>query len=190
MIRLSALTILLALFTEQVLSDEQFSTKLQLQDAINMALSANHGFLNLADQAQIAELDYTSARSVYKTKFASAMSSDARSGADVGSTYNIYLHKMNPSGTRYNAGYYNSSFGDRNLSELRFSYTLPLFKNPLDNNELAIDQAEINLARSKRIIEIGREELINEVISRHYRLSLSIQSNELAASRLDIAQNV
>ena len=166
------------------------NTVLSLDSSIGMALRENHRQLNLINQAEIAELDYQGARSVYKTRFGSRMSSDARSGADVGSVYSMFVNKDNQSGSKYSAGYYNSTFGDRSLSELRFSYTLPFFKNPVDNKRLAIGQAEINLARSKRMIEIGSEELVNQVVSSYYRLAMGLRSEDLAENRLIISQNL
>lgn len=166
------------------------SNLLTLEDAIHLALQENHNHLNLIARSEMSELDYESARSVYKTRFGSRMSSDARSGAEVGSAYGVFLNKDNPSGSKYSAGYYNSTFGDRTLSELRFAYTLPFFRNPLDSKKLAIDQAEINLARSKRLIQIGTEELVNEVVSSYYRLAMSIQSESIAANRMVISQEL
>ena len=156
---------------------------LDLNSAIDIALRENHQYLNVISDAEIAELDYEAARSVFRTRFGSRMSSDARLGAELGSTYSVYLAKDNESGSRYSAGYYNSTFGDRSLSELRFSYTLPFFKNALDSRHLAIDQAEIDMTRSQRLIEIGTEELINAVTTSYYRLVLASRQEELARNR-------
>jgi len=164
--------------------------ELTLEQAVDRALRANHMLLGLTNDREIARLDFESARSVYRARVASHLSSDARSGAEVGSVYSVYLDKENPSGSGYRAGYYNSSFGNRNLSELRFSYTLPFFNNPLDNQELAIDQAEINLARSRRTLQIGREELVNQVVTAYYRLAMALQSEALAQERMLITSNL
>lgn len=162
---------------------------LAIDDAINLALEANHRYLNLMDQTQLSELDYESARSVYRTKFGTSISTDARSGADVGSTYALFLNKRNESGSGYSAGYYNSTFGDDSLSEWRFSYTLPFFKNPLDNNQLAIDQAEFGTARSRRLVEIGREELSNQVVSAYLKLAMATKAEGLAGEKLALAES-
>lgn len=174
----------------KMINEGYSSPHLSLQHAIDQALIANPGYLNLQDQAIIADMKLENARSVYKTKFASSTSSDARSGADVGSTYNLYLNKRNESGSSYSAGIYNSSFGDKNLSEMRFSYTLPFFKNPLDGNRLAVDQSEIDVVKRRRMIEIGREELVHQVVSGYYRLALATIGSDLAEKKYTIAEKI
>ncbi|MEM1112306.1 MAG: TolC family protein [Pseudomonadota bacterium] len=162
---------------------------MSVDQAVAYALNANHQMLNLIDKTALSELDYESARSVYKTRFGSSLSSDARLGAEVGSTYSLFMDKANESGSRYNVGLYHSSFGSNTLSEWRFSYTLPFFDNPLDNRKLAIYQAEINSARSQRMVEIGREELANEVVSAYLKLAMAIRSEQLADDERQIADS-
>ncbi len=165
------------------------TTTLSIEDAVDIALEANFKLLNLVDQNEVSELDYESARSAYKTKFGSSASSDARSGAEVGSTYSLYLSKKNESGSGYSAGFYTSSFGDAAISEWRVSYTLPFFRNPLDSNRLAVSQSEVNAARAERMVEIGREELVGRVVSSYFLLAMAIQNEELSGKKLAIAQN-
>lgn len=163
---------------------------LSMQGAIELALRENYQYLNVISDAEMAELDYEAARSVFKTRFGSRLISDARLGAEVGSSYSMFLTKDNESGSRYSAGYYNNTFGDRSLSELRFSYTLPFFTNPLDKKHLAIDRAQINMSRGERMIEIGTEELVSAVTSAYYRLAMAAREEELARNRILITDTV
>lgn len=165
------------------------TTALSIEDAVAFAMTSNHRYLNLIDETAMSELDYESARSVYRTRFGSSVSSDARSGAEVGSTYSVYMNKNNESGSRYSVGLYNSSFGDNTLSEWRFSYTLPFFKNSLDSDKLAIFKAEITSARSRRMVEIGREELANQIVSGYLRLAMAIKAEQLAGEERAIAES-
>ncbi|TGD75326.1 TolC family protein [Mangrovimicrobium sediminis] len=162
--------------------------ELSLDDAVAFALRANHRYLNLVDQVAASDLDYEAAQTVYKTHFGSSLSSDARLGAEVGSSYSLFMDKRNESGSRYGLGFYNSTFGDNTLSEWRLSYTLPFFRNPLDSQRLAIFQAEINAARSRRLAQIGRDELANQVVAAYLRLAMSMQAELLTAEEYAIAE--
>ena len=162
---------------------------LTLDQAIELALGANLNYLNLIDRTEMAQLDYASARSVYKTKFRLFTSSDARSGAEVGSISNFLVSKQYESGAAISTGLYNSTFGDRTLSEFRLSYTLPFFKNPLNSAELKLDQAEFTFSRRKRLQEIGTRELVNRVITTYMELIKLEHMRRLAVSEYELSQN-
>ena len=121
---------------------------LSLNQAIKHALTWNNDYLNLADQVDLAKSDYETARSVFKTHYGAATSSDARLGAETGSYYSFFMDKKNESGSGYRAGIYSSTFGENSLSELRFSYTLPFFKNPLDSQRLRVIKLKSILRQS------------------------------------------
>jgi len=160
---------------------------LSLERAIDRALVKNFDYLNLIDRSTLASLRYEDARSFYKTQLGSNASSDARVGSSIGSNYSLFLTKNNESGSSYSAGYYNSSFNDRTLSELRFSYTLPFFNPNQRNHQLNVDQAEISRSRSARMVEIGKQELINEVKTTYYRLAMSMDYEHWAEDQVDLA---
>ena len=69
-----------------------------LVDAIRQAFDGNHQYRSLLNSVQVAELDYEQARSAFKTKLQTSLNSDARSGAEVGSSYRLGLSKQNESG--------------------------------------------------------------------------------------------
>jgi outer membrane protein TolC len=159
------------------------------EKAVEYALQANLDYLNLIDRTELAELDFASARSVYKKKFRLYTSSDARSGAEVGNIASFSVSKRNESGSAFQAELYNSSFGFRSLSEFRLSYTLPFFHNPLDSAKLRIEDAEMSLARRQRLQEIGTQELIDRVINSYLELILLNNLEDLAASEYEISNN-
>ncbi|MFQ5634938.1 MAG: TolC family protein [Gammaproteobacteria bacterium] len=163
---------------------------LSLQDAISQALLSNHQYRSLVNGVAVAELDYEMARSVFKTKLRGNMNSDARSGADIGSTYNLGLSKRNESGSGYGVGLYYSQFGSKELSELRFSYTLPFFRNPLTSGKFDSDRAELDFRHRERMTKIGGEELVLRVISAYYRMSLAGGQADLAAGEVTVARKL
>lgn len=170
---------------------EDFATELiTLDGAMAHAMTHNHKILNLIDQVSMSDLDYESARSVYRMQFGSSLSSNARVGAEVGSAYSTYMSKENESGSRYAVGLYNSTFGDQSLSEWRFSYTLPFFRNPLDDNKLRIIQAEMGAARNQRLLDIGREELSNQVVSAYLKLAMATKARAIAEGDQKVAESI
>lgn len=178
------------MFTQNASGQNNFDVPLITPEkAIEYALKANLDYLNLLDRTEMAQLDFAGARSVYKRKFRLYTSSDARSGAEVGTVSGFSLNKRNESGSAFSAGIYNSSFGDRSLSEFRLSYTLPFFRNPLDSSKLRIAQAEMNFSRRKRLQDIGTQELMNRVITSYLELILRNHMERLAASEYEISRN-
>tara|TARA_B100001540_G_scaffold295552_2_gene296442 strand:+ start:670 stop:2085 length:1416 start_codon:yes stop_codon:yes gene_type:complete len=163
---------------------------LTLEDAIGLALQANHHQLELVDQVEIAEIDYASARAAYKTKFMATSRSDVRSGAELGSYSGLYLKKRNVSGSALSAGLYNSDFGDRSLSELRFTYTLPFFRDKYTEGQLALTRADIEYVRRQNILRIGQQELARQVTSHYYDLIIAQDKERIALAQRDIAASI
>jgi len=161
-----------------------------LQQAVDQALLSNHQYRNLLNSVEVAELDYEKARAVFKTKLKGNLNSDARNGADVGSTYNIGLRKRNMSGSAYGVGVYHSSFGAKELSEIRFSYTLPFFQNPLTTGKFDSDRAELDYRHRERMAKIGAEELVLNVVTTYYRLSLADKQIDLAQGEVTVARRL
>lgn len=162
-------------------------SRFTLLEAVNEALLSNHQYRNLLNSVELAELNYEKARSVFKTKLRGNVNSDARSGADIGSTYNLGLQKRNMSGSAYGVGVYYSSFGTRDLSEIRFSYTLPFFQNPLTTGKFDSDRAELDFRHRERLAKIGAEELVLNVVTAYYRLSLAGNQVDLAQGDVTVA---
>lgn len=154
--------------------------QLTLNDAVRQALQGNHQYRSLLNSVQVAELDYEQARSAFKTKLKSSLNSDARSGAEVGSSYRLGLSKQNESGSAFGVGLINSTFGDDSLSELRFSYTLPFFQNPIKSGKFQSDRAELDFRHRERMASIGAEELVLQVVQSYYDVALAI--NQMAVS--------
>ncbi|MGI9342049.1 MAG: TolC family protein [Gammaproteobacteria bacterium] len=161
-----------------------------LQDAIDQAMLKNHQFRSLVNGVEVAGLDYEMARSVFKTKLRGQMNSDARNGADIGSTYNLGLSKRNESGSAYGVGLYYSQFGFKELSELRFSYTLPFFQNPVTSGKFDSDKASLDFRHRERMAKIGAEELVLKVVSAYYRHSLAGDQADVAAGEVAIVRKL
>ncbi|MFA5549039.1 MAG: TolC family protein [Porticoccaceae bacterium] len=184
--RLLALWLLLGV---AALRGEELAT-LSLPEAIELALVNNPEFLNSLDYAEMADIDYENARAIYRTKFQSSTASDARSGADVGSTYSLAASKRYPSGSGVSAGLYNYNFADRNLSEFRLSYTLPIFRDPLKDGRFDVDQKRMTRDRQQLLAAIGQQELINRVVAAYYQLALANEGQRLAGLQEDIARRI
>lgn len=178
------------LATTNTLAETPEAVRITLPQAIAMALDSNPVYLNSLDYVEMAAIDYESARAIYRTKFRSSTATDARSGADVGSTYSLYLDKLNPSGSQVSAGLYNYNFADKSLSEFRVSYTLPWFRDPLKDGNLAVEEKEMSLKREKLLAEISQQELINEVVAVYYQLALANEAVNLGQLQQGIAQRI
>lgn len=165
-------------------------TTLDLDAAIARALIANHQQLTLIDNAEIAELDYATARSAFKTKFAATSRSNARNGAELGSYNGIYLKKKNLSGSALSAGFYNSDFEERSLSELRFTYTLPFFRDPFSKGELALSRAGDEYERRQNIVLIAEQELSKRVTAAYFELILALDRERMARAASEIAGRI
>lgn len=161
---------------------------LKLDQAIALAMTANHGQLALADQVELAEIDYASARAAYKTKFMATSRSDVRAGAELGSRSGVFLTKKNLSGSGFSAGLYNSDFDDKSLSELRFSYTLPVFQDKFSEGELALTRADMEQVRKENLLQIGQQELAKQVTSAYYNLIIALDREDLANASLNISE--
>lgn len=172
------------------MGDVAVPTVYSLQQAVDQAMLGNHQYRNLLNSVELAELDYEKARSVFKTKLRGNVNSDARSGADVGSTYNLGLQKRNVSGSAYGVGLYHASFADKELSEIRFSYTLPFFQNPLTTGKFDSDRAELDFRHRERMAKIGAEELVLNVVTAYYNLSLADKRISLAQGEVAVAQKL
>ena len=146
---------------------------LQLGEAITRALANNHDYLNMLSSIEGAELDLEDARSSFRRQFYTRMESDARVGAELGSTFRSGVQQRTESGQRWNMEFYNSEFGGDNLSELRLSYTLPIFDDPLDDGVLDLRRAELDYEHRERLARVGSEELIAEVSGQYYRAVLA-----------------
>jgi outer membrane protein TolC len=157
------------------------------EQAIQYALDANLDYLNLLDQTELAELDFANARSVFERKFRLFSSSDARSGAEVGTVSSLSVSRQMESGSGVSAELYNASFGDRSLSELRFSYRLPLFQDRAEGSRQRVARAEMSLARRQRLEEIGKQELIDRVIASYLELILYNHRQRLAEAEYELA---
>ncbi|MFA5630900.1 MAG: TolC family protein [Porticoccaceae bacterium] len=166
------------------------SPVISLPHALEIALDNNPLYLNSLDYVEMAEIDFESARAIYKTKFRSSTTTDARSGADTGSTYNLYLEKLNPGGSQYSAGLYNYHFADKHLSEFRISYTLPFFRDPLEDGNFTIEEKQISVKRKKLLARISRQELINEVVNVYYHLALANEAVRVSSLRFGIAERI
>ncbi len=169
---------------------ETDSSIYSLRQAIDRALLANHQYRTLLNSVEVAQLDYDKARAVFRTKLKGNVNSDARSGADIGSTYNLGLQKRNISGSAYGVGVYHSSFGIKELSEIRFSYTLPFFQNPLTTGKFDSDRAELDFRHRERMAKIGAEELVLEVLTAYYRLSLADNQIDLAQREVGVTKKL
>lgn len=161
-----------------------------LPEAIELALVNNPEFLNSLDYAEMAEIDYESARAIYKTKFQSVTATDARSGADVGSTYSLAASKKYQTGSALSAGVYNYNFSDRNLSEFRLSYTLPIFQDPLKDGRFNVDQKRMSRDRQQLMASISQQELINKVVAAYYQLALASEYQHLSGLQLGISRRI
>jgi len=185
---LSLLILLIA--DSPFVAGEESERVITLPQAIELALVNNPEFLNSLDYAEMAEIDYESARAIYRTKFQSTTASDARSGAEVGSTYSLAASKKYQSGSALSAGVYNYNFSDRNLSEFRLSYTLPLFQNPLKDGRFNVDQKRMTRDRQQLMASISQQELVNRVVAAYYQLALADEYRQLAQLQLDIADRI
>lgn len=191
MYRAPRCTLALCLFAGLVLADGvRAQTTLSLDAAIARALTANHQQLTLIDNAEIAELDYATARAAFKTKFAATSRSNARNGAELGSYNGVYLKKRNLSGSSLSAGFYNSDFEERSLSELRFTYTLPFFRDPFSKGELALSRASSEYERRQNIVLIAEQELAKRVTAAYFHLVLALDNERIAQTQQDIARRI
>ena len=177
----------LALLLLSALSSELAAREISLDDAIRIARQNNHDHLNRVDEVAMAELDYESVRANYRTQFRASGNSNAINGADLGSYYRVAVSRSTLSGSRYSAALLNSSYGERNLSELRFSYTLPFFnKGKKERNQLELDKAEMTIARRQRMVSIAEEELAAEVTQAYYGWLLAADRLEMLLDQLAI----
>lgn len=144
-------------------------SSLGLSDAITRALANNYDYLNLLSSIEGAELDLEDARATFRRQFYTRIDSDARVGAELGSTFRSGVQQRMESGQSWNLEFYNSEFGGDSLSELRLSYTLPIFEDPLADGVLDLRRAELDYEHRERLARVGSEELIAEVSSQYYR---------------------
>lgn len=163
---------------------------LSLDEAVDLALKQNPDYLGILSNIELAELDMEQARSAYRTKFYSSLNTDARIGSELGSTYNIGVRKQRESGSQWNVGFYSSTFGDSSLSELRFAYTLPFFRNPLSTGEFTVAGAELGYRHKVRLSAIAAEELILQIVNQYYGLVLAVNKVNVARGQMDVAHRL
>ncbi|UCG74209.1 MAG: TolC family protein [Chromatiales bacterium] len=161
---------------------------LRLQDAIGRALVRNHEYLDLLSSIESAELDLEDARSTFRRQFYTRMDSDARVGSELGNTFRSGMSQKLESGQRWNVEFYNSEFGGDNLSELRFSYSLPIFDDPLDSGVLELRRAELDYEHRERLARVGSEELIAEVSRHYYQAVLARDGVKAAESEVRLTE--
>jgi len=161
---------------------------LRLSDAITRALAQNHDYLNLLSSIEGAELDLEDARSEFRRQFYTRLDSDARVGAELGKTFRSGMSQRFEGGSRWNLEFYNSDFGGNNLSEMRFSYSLPIFDDPLDSGTLELRRAELDFQHRDRLARVGSEELIAQVASQYYQSVLARDTLRAADGETALAE--
>lgn len=161
---------------------------LTLRQAIDTALEHNLDYRQLTTNAELAGIALEDVRAVFNTKFSSSFTSDARSGAEIGSNFDLGLRKQNESGSQLSGGVYSSAFGERYLSEMRVRYTLPLFDFAEEENRLKIQNAQEAYEQNKFLTQIGKEELISSVIKHYFRLAQNTLKLDLVAKKFRIGQ--
>lgn len=165
------------------------AAELTLDAAVHRALANNREHLGRLDDVTLAELDYDQVRSAYRTQFRASGNSNAINGAELGSYYGVGVFRDTVSGSRYAAGVYNSSYGERSLSELRFSYTLPFFnEGRKQSNELRLDRAESTVLRRERMVAIAEEELTAEVTETYFHVVLARERAAMLEGQLAITE--
>jgi outer membrane protein TolC len=162
--------------------------RLTLGDAIDTALQRSPVYTALANDLELARLELERARDAFRTRFTSRMNSSDRTGAELGSTYEIGLSRQMQSGSSMGLGFATSSFGDTSLSELKVAYSLPLFGNPAVASRYALDSAEIETGRREQILAMGADELAARVIGDYYETVLATNRHSVAQSGRDLAE--
>lgn len=161
---------------------------LTFEDAVARALTANNQLLTQEHRMRVAELDRHTANAVLSPQFRSFMNSDARWGAEVGSQYGLVMDQQFASGANFGVGYYNNTFGDRSLSELRFNYTLPFFGSRGAEIRRSLDDADFKLNQEAARLRLTELEVRREVLKRYYDVALASTQVALAQSAASIAE--
>lgn len=141
---------------------------LSLDTAIGRSLEHNYEYLSLLNNVALADLDLEDVRSNFRTRFFMNVDSQARIGSELGSNFRTGMGRKLESGSRWQVQFYNSDFSGNNLSELQFSYSLPFFSDPLQSGVLELRRAELDLQHRQRLVQVGAEELIMQVITDYY----------------------
>lgn len=160
---------------------------LSFEDAVARALTANNQLLAQEYRTDQVELDYAAARAELQPRVSSFVNSDARSGSDIGSQYGVVMDRQFSSGANFGVGYYDSSFGGRSLSELRFNYTLPFFSSRGEEIQRSLDDASFALSQESARLRLTRLEVEREVLRNYYDVVLARTSLELARTGEAIA---
>ena len=160
---------------------------LSLDDAVRIAHERNPDYRALQYALSLAALDLESARSVFRSQFTSRFDTSDRTGAMLGSTYELGVSKLSETGNRWGVDFTSSQFGDRALSELRLSYRLPFFGNPAADSLFAVDSAEIAVERHRRMLMIGSEELTARVVELYYGVVLAANAVMLERGSANVA---
>jgi len=184
--RAIAKVLILGLSSSLVLAAEP--DVLRLSDAVTRSLAQNNEYLNLLSSIEGAELDLEDARSEFRRQFYTRLDSDARVGAELGKTFRSGVSQRFEGGSRWNLEFYNSDFGGNNLSEMRLSYSLPIFDDPLDSGTLELRRAELDFQHRERLARVGSEELIAQVASQYYQAVLARDSLQAADGETALAK--
>lgn len=161
---------------------------LTLEAAIQKGLSSNYNMRSQQYRVASAKLDMEVAERVLKPQIRSFATSDARSGAELGSRYGLVMDKQMASGSSVGVGYYNSSFGDKHLSELRFSYRLPFFGNKGERIRNDLADASFSLQHEQNLTHLAEIELHQEISNRFFGVVLAKEQLRLARRLLELSQ--
>lgn len=182
------LAISLLQLSSLVFATTQLPEILTLEAAIRNGLNSNFNVRAQQYRVANAELDLELAQRVLKPQIRSFASSDARSGAELGSRYGLVVEKQMASGSSVGVGYYNSSFSDRHLSELRFSYRLPFFGDKGKQIRNGLADANFSLQHEQNTTRLARIELQQEISTRFYGVVLAREQLRLARQVLNLSK--
>lgn len=137
-----------------------------------------------------AHLDTAAARSVFEPRLYSSFNSSDRTGTELGTTFEAGVEKLLESGSRLGVGYLNSRYGHDTLSELKLSYTLPLFGGQNQDTLRALNEAALNESAYTRRLRAGLEDLILDTIAGYYDLVLANGSEQVARNGAEAARSL
>ncbi len=186
--RLAILTLLL--LAELAFAQARSAVELNLERAVELALVGNPDYLGLLNNVERAELDLEQARSLFKTQIVTSFDSDARTGAQIGSFFQVGVRKRSTSGSAWSLGLHGSTFGDDSLSEVRLSYSLPFFKDPVATGRYTLAQAELDFRHRQRVRLLGAEELIMQVVSAYFGAALADNGISIAKEDVLLAEKL
>jgi outer membrane protein len=163
---------------------------LSLDEVVARALADSPGARDIAAGVELAGLDLERARADYRFRPYAFLNTDARSGADTGSTFRAGVSRRFASGSRWTLGASNTTFGDSYLSEVAVGYTLPIFQNPLTSGRFALDDAELGFRTRELQAVLAAEDLVLQAITAYYELALAENSIEVAEGATALAERL